>query len=68
VAACKDAHWLAERRRGGVDWCLRVAEDLRRQATRRHLEWPTPEDRQADLDTHVRVGKALRRVRSARID
>ena len=65
VAACKEAHWLTERRRRGVRWCLEVAEGLRRQVVRQHPAWPTADDRQADLDTHVRVGNALRRVRHA---
>jgi hypothetical protein len=63
IAAAKDAQWLTERRRRGTAWCVAVADDLRRQVQRQHPTWPTPEERQADLDTHVRVGSALRRVR-----
>jgi len=62
VAASKEAQWLTERRRRGVRWCLEVADDLRRQVVQRHPAWPTANERQDDLDTHVRVGTALRRV------
>jgi hypothetical protein len=65
VAACKEEQWLTERRRRGVRWCLEVAEQLRRQVLRRHADWPTVDERREDLDTHVRVGTALRRVRHA---
>jgi hypothetical protein len=65
LAASKEAHWLTERRRRGVGWCFEVADGLRRQVARRSPGWPTAEERQDDLDTHVRVGSALRRVRHA---
>ena len=63
MEASKDAQWLEERRRRGVAWCFRIADNLRRQASRQHLSWPTADERQADLEMHVRVGQALRRVR-----
>lgn len=62
TAACKEAHWLAERRSRGVLWSIRVADELRRQVARVRPGWPTAEEREADLQTHVRVGEALRRV------
>lgn len=65
AAANKQAQWLEERRRRGVMWCFRVADDLRRQVARLHPAWPTAAERQADLDNHVRVGEALRRVQRA---
>ena len=65
VTACKEDQWLTERRRRGVRWCFEIAEDLRRQAARLHPDWPTVDERADDLDTHVRVGAALRRVRAA---
>jgi hypothetical protein len=65
LAASKDAQWLAERRRRGIAWCFRVADDLRRQVLRQQPAWPSTKERLADLDTHVRVGEALRRVRRA---
>jgi hypothetical protein len=68
AAACKESQWLTERRRRGVGWCLEVAEELRRQVVRQYPAWPTADDRRDDLDTHVRVGTALRRVRHAGYD
>ena len=63
IAASKEAQWLTERRRRGVAWCIEIADTLRRQAVLQHPGWPTVDDRQADIDTHIRVGSALRRVR-----
>ena len=40
LAASKDAQWLRERRRHGVAWCLRVADDLRRHVVLQRREWP----------------------------
>ena len=68
VNACKTEQWLEERRRRGVSWCFRVADDLRRQVACQQPAWPTAAERQADLDTHVRVGEALRRVHRTRND
>jgi hypothetical protein len=62
AAASKKAQWLEERRRRGVAWCFRLADDLRGQVARQQPTWPTAAERQADLDSHVRVGEALRRV------
>lgn len=64
IAASKEAHWLSERRRRGIPWCLEVAEGLCQQVSQQRSEWPSAEERQADIDTHVRVGEALRRARS----
>ena len=68
VNACKTEQWLEERSRRGVRWCFRVADDLRRQVACQQPAWPTTAERQADLDTHVRVGEALRRVHRTRND
>ena len=46
-----------------VDERPRIADELWRYARELHPEWPTPEQREEDLATHVRVGEALRRVR-----
>jgi hypothetical protein len=66
IDASKTASWLEERRRRGVRWCFEVADGLRRQVARQQPGWPTAADRRADLETHVRVGEALRHVRRAR--
>jgi hypothetical protein len=46
-----------------ADEKLRIADELRRYAYELHPDWPTAEQREEDLATHVRVGEALRRVR-----
>lgn len=68
VSACKSEQWLEERRRRGVSWCFLVADDLRRQVSRQQPTWPTAAEHQADLDIHIRVGEALRRVDRTRGD
>lgn len=42
---------------------LAIADELRNHALALHPDWPTPEQREEDLATHIRVGEALRRVR-----
>jgi hypothetical protein len=62
LAASKDESWLAERRRRGVAWCIQIADELRRQVVTQRPTWPSPEEREADIAVHLRVGRALRRV------
>lgn len=49
-----------------IDERLRIADELRRYALSLHPDWPTREQREADLASHVRVSEALGRVRSRR--
>jgi hypothetical protein len=62
----KDRYWAERISRYGPGEAFRIAEELRRQALLRDPTWPTPELRQADLDTHVRLVELLRRADSAR--
>lgn len=41
---------------------LAVGDELRRYAQMLHPEWPTAEDRAADLAVHLRVSESLRSV------
>jgi hypothetical protein len=66
IAAAKDAHWLERKRRLGLAEGLRIAEELRRQVRLVRPEFPTPEDRAADLACHIRVSELLRRVAAKR--
>lgn len=50
----------------GLDDAFRLADALRRHVQSLHPDWPTPEDRAADLEMHVRVGEMLRSVRVPR--
>ena len=59
----KQARWIERKRRLGPAEGIRVAAELRAQMVARKPDWPSPESRRADLETHVRVGKMLRACR-----
>lgn len=61
LAEYKDQYWR-ERKKLGIREAFRVVGALHRQAQLFHPEWPTPEDREADLQTHIRVSAALART------
>lgn len=61
LAAYKDQYWR-ERKHLGLREALRVVDVLRTQAQFFNPAWPTPEDREADLETHIRVSAALART------
>lgn len=61
LAEYKDQYWR-ERKKLGVREALRVVDSLRTQAQFFNPSWPTPEDREADLQTHIRVSAALART------
>lgn len=46
----------------GLGAALRAVETLRRVARKRDPSWPSAADRQADLETHIRVSLALSSV------
>src|SRR5512140_2676952 len=50
--------------REGAGEGLLIADELRRHAQRLHPDWPSDEDRQEDLETHIRVSAALRSVQA----
>lgn len=66
VRAAKDAFW-GERiaRRGAIEG-LRIADELRRQALLQNPAWPTAEDREHDLQAHIRLAALFRRAAPAR--
>lgn len=51
-----------ERKRLGAQEALRVVDSLRAHVRLFNPTWPTPEDREADLQTHIRVSAALART------
>jgi len=61
LAEYKDHYWR-ERKQLGLREALRVVDSLRTQAQFFNPSWPTPEDREADLETHIRVSAALART------
>jgi hypothetical protein len=66
VAALKRRTW-AELKRGMTPGdALALADELRRHAQALRPDWPTEEDRRADLAVHARVSESLRRVQPKR--
>jgi hypothetical protein len=63
--AAKDRYWADRVARLGPIEGLRIADELRRQA-RCDPSWPRPDDRDADLASHVRLAALFRRVDTAR--
>jgi hypothetical protein len=68
VRRAKDLYWRQRIVRLGPAEGVRVAEQLRQQAVARDPAWPSPADRHADLQAHVRLAGRLRRARPARRD
>jgi hypothetical protein len=62
LAAYKDQYWR-ERKQLGLREALRIVDSLRTQAQFFNPSWPTPEDREADLETHVRSPRRSRAPR-----
>jgi hypothetical protein len=60
----KRAHWAAERLT--PEEALRLGDELRRHVATLQPNWPSAEDRQGDLATHIRVAESLRRVNVCR--
>ncbi len=72
LRAFVDRDWTAAREakeRYGVELArtrvpldaLRLADDLRRHAQQVRPNWPSAEDRRADLEAHIRLSELLRR-------
>jgi hypothetical protein len=59
-------HWCATKKRDGAEAALRMAAELRRQAIAAHPDWPTPDDRAADLAHHAAVAEMLARAARTR--
>lgn len=60
LAEAKRAHWLAQRALGPAH-AARVVDDLRNQVRAVRPDWPSDEERAADLASHIRVAEILRR-------
>lgn len=41
---------------------MRIADELRRQMLARQPDWPSPAERRADLEAHVRLAELFRRA------
>lgn len=58
----KERYW-AERKDLTPEAALAIADGLRRHVKALRPDWPTAEDRERDLEVHVRVSEDLRSVR-----
>ncbi len=58
----KADYWHARKKKLGAVEGVRIADELRRQVQALRPDWPSPAERAADLETHVRVARMLRRV------
>jgi hypothetical protein len=61
LAQYKDQRWR-DRKKLGLREALRVVGALRAQARFFQPSWPTQDDRDQDLETHLRVAAALART------
>jgi hypothetical protein len=64
VAAMKQRFWVEQKRRMTASEVLQLSDDLRASVTSRRSDWPSDDERRADLETHARVSESLRRVRT----
>jgi len=64
VAERKRAHWAAEKLT--AEESLRVGDELRHHVAELRPEWPSADERQSDLATHMRVAESLRLVDTSR--
>jgi hypothetical protein len=62
----KDDYWGARIATLGPAEGLRIAGELRAQVIAMQPDWPTPEDREADLASHARLSQLFRRADAAR--
>jgi hypothetical protein len=62
----KDAYWAGRIARLGPREGLRIADELRRQVLAQRPDWPSPDERRADLLAHVRLASLFRRAAATR--
>jgi len=62
LARLKAHHWGDRRRAHGAAEGLRASDELRKHIRTLRPDWPSQEERDDDLATHVRVGAQLRRA------
>jgi hypothetical protein len=61
LAHYKNQYWR-DRKKLGLTEALRVVGSLRAQARFFQPSWPTQDDREEDLETHIRVAATLART------
>jgi hypothetical protein len=63
LTAAKDRSWLEERERTGVAGAFQTLSALIEHARSVRQDWPSEEEREADLDMHLRLLGVMRRTR-----
>src|SRR6185369_6052398 len=58
----KELYWRDWKKQHGPAAGVRIADELRKQVLAQRPAWPSDEERQEDLSTHLRVLEALDRV------
>lgn len=64
VEQARATHWREVALNGGAAALLVIADGLRRHVQARCPGWPDETEREADLASHIRVSRALSRVRT----
>jgi hypothetical protein len=67
IAAMKERSWVEQKKQMTAAQALRLADDMRCAVLARRPDWPSEDERDADLATHVRVSELLHRVQPSRI-
>ena len=62
VAAAKEQQWLRQKRSMSPADLLQMSDVMLRYVQTLRPDWPSRADREADIETHHRVGQALRAV------
>lgn len=63
LAAAKERGWLEERERTGVEGAFQALSALIEHTRSLRPDWPSDEERQADLEMHMQLIDVLRRTR-----
>jgi hypothetical protein len=66
VAESKERFWAERKKRMTPAEAVAFADDWRAYVAQRRPDWPSSEERNADLATHARVSEMLRRAGPAR--
>ncbi|HYU25016.1 MAG TPA: hypothetical protein VEO74_07430 [Thermoanaerobaculia bacterium] len=62
IARHKERFWAERKKQMTPTEVLALADDLRVEMLSRRPDWPSAEERRADLETHARVSEMLRSV------
>jgi hypothetical protein len=62
IEQAKSAQWMAQKTAMSPSAAIELASELLQYARTLRPDWPNSAERQADLDSHVRVAGMLQRV------